>query len=134
MMAKATSRKTCNRRKSASLQDLDQAKSAALNSLSSADAQRGYRHVIDELVEWYCSGPRLSFNLTVVIGYRMHLEQRKLAPGTIDSRLGSFAGSRRQEKVSREANADKVVWHAVRRCAGEECVQRVETRVTRSRT
>jgi hypothetical protein len=28
------------------LPDLDQAKSAVLNSLSSADAQRGYRHAI----------------------------------------------------------------------------------------
>src|ERR1043166_3940051 len=30
------------------LPDLDQAKSAVLNSLSSTDAQRGYRHAIDE--------------------------------------------------------------------------------------
>jgi len=33
------------------LPDLDQAKSAVLNSLSSSDAQRGYRHAIDEFVE-----------------------------------------------------------------------------------
>jgi hypothetical protein len=44
------------------LPDLDQAKSAVLNSLSSADAQRGYRHAIDEFVQWYCSEPRLSFS------------------------------------------------------------------------
>ena len=56
------------------LPDLDQAKSAVLNSLSSADAQRGYRHAIDEFVEWYCSEPRLSFSKTVVVRYRMHLE------------------------------------------------------------
>ena len=30
------------------LPDLDQAKSSVLNSLSSKDAQRGYRHAIDE--------------------------------------------------------------------------------------
>jgi hypothetical protein len=41
------------------LPDLDQAKSAVLNSLSSQDAQRGYRHAIDEFIEWYCSEPRL---------------------------------------------------------------------------
>ena len=35
--------------------DLDQAKSAVLNTLSSADAQRGYWHAIGEFVEWYCS-------------------------------------------------------------------------------
>ncbi len=58
------------------LTELDQAKSAVLNSLSSAEAQRGYRHVIDEFVEWYCSEPRLSFNKTVVLRYRIHLESR----------------------------------------------------------
>jgi hypothetical protein len=56
------------------LPDLDQAKSAVLNSLSSRDAHRGYRHAIDELVDWYCSEPRLSFGRTVVVRYRMHLE------------------------------------------------------------
>ena len=71
------------------LSDLDQAKSAVLNSLTSTDAQRGYRHAIDEFVEWYCSEPRLSFNRTVVLRYRIHLEARKLAPGTINLRLGA---------------------------------------------
>jgi len=70
------------------LPDLDQAKSAVLNSLSSPDAQRGYRHAIDEFIEWYCSEPRLSFSRTVVLRYRMHLESRNLAPGTINLRLG----------------------------------------------
>ena len=60
------------------LLDLDQAKSAVLNSLSSVDAQRGYRHAIDEFVEWYCSEPRLSFSKTVVLRYRIHLESRQL--------------------------------------------------------
>src|SRR5271156_5440214 len=40
------------------LPDLEVAKSAVLNSLSCPDAQRGYRHAIDEFVEWYCSEPR----------------------------------------------------------------------------
>jgi len=61
----------------------------SLNSLTSADAQRGYRHAIDEFVEWYCSEPRLSFNRTVVLRYRIHLEDRKLAPGTINLQLGA---------------------------------------------
>jgi len=71
------------------LPDLDQAKSAVLNSLTSADAQRGYRHAIDEFVDWYCSEPRLSFNRTVVLRYRIHLEERRLAPGTVNLRLGA---------------------------------------------
>ena len=71
------------------LPDLEQAKSAVVNSLSCRDAQRGYRHAIDEFVGWYCSEPRLSFNKTVVLRYRMHLESRQLAPGTINLRLGA---------------------------------------------
>lgn len=70
------------------LPDLDQAKSAVLNSLSSTDAQRGCRHAMDEFIEWYCSEPRLSFNRAVVLRYRMHLESRNLAPGTVNLRLG----------------------------------------------
>src|SRR5690242_803746 len=72
------------------LPDLHRAKFAILNSLTSADAQRRYRHAIDEFVEWYCSEPRLSFNRTVVLRYRMYLETRKLAPGTINLRLGAI--------------------------------------------
>jgi site-specific recombinase XerD len=68
---------------------LDQAKSAVLNSLSSIDAQRGYRHAIEEFIEWYCSEPRLSFSKTVVLRYRIHLESRHLAPGTVNLRLGA---------------------------------------------
>ena len=39
------------------LPDLDQAKSTFSTSLTSADAQRSYRHAIEEFVEWYCSEP-----------------------------------------------------------------------------
>jgi len=71
------------------LPDLEIAKSAVLNNLSCPDAQRGYRHAIDEFVDWYCSEPRLSFSKRVVVRYRMHLETRHLAPGTINLRLGA---------------------------------------------
>ena len=70
------------------LPDLEIAKSAVLNSLSCPDAQRGYLHAIDEFVDWYCEEPRLCFSKTVVVRYRMHLESRHLAPGTINLRLG----------------------------------------------
>jgi hypothetical protein len=52
------------------LPDLEHAKAAVLNSLTSPDAQRGYRHAIDEFVDWYCSEPRLAFNRNVVLRYR----------------------------------------------------------------
>jgi hypothetical protein len=71
------------------LLDLEHAKAAVLNGLTSLDAQRGYRHAIDEFVDWYCSEPRLAFNRIVVLRYRSHLESRQLAPGTINLRLGA---------------------------------------------
>ena len=71
------------------LPDLEFAKTAVLNSLTSPDAQRGYRHAIDEFVDWYCSEPRLAFNRIVVLRYRSFLEARQLASGTINLRLGA---------------------------------------------
>jgi hypothetical protein len=49
------------------LPDLDQSKAAVIGSLRSPESQRGYRHAIDEFIEWYCSEPRLSFNRIVVL-------------------------------------------------------------------
>ena len=71
------------------LPDHEHAKAAVLNSLTSLDAQRGYRHAIDEFVDWYCSEPRLALNRIVVLRYRSHLESRQLAPGTVNLRLGA---------------------------------------------
>jgi hypothetical protein len=42
------------------LPDLEHAKTAVLNTLTSLDAQRGYHHAIDEFVDWYCSELRLA--------------------------------------------------------------------------
>jgi hypothetical protein len=50
------------------LPDLEYARAAVLNSLNSVDAKMGYRHAIDEFVDWYCSEPRLAFNRIVVFG------------------------------------------------------------------
>src|SRR5687768_2437567 len=66
--------------------DLEHAKTAVLTSLTSASGQRTYEHAIGEFVGWYCSEPRLAFNRTVVLRYRMHLEQRHYAPATINLR------------------------------------------------
>jgi site-specific recombinase XerD len=70
------------------LPDLEHAKAAVLNSLTSVEAQRCYSHAIREFVDWYCSEPRLAFNRIVVLRYRAYLESRRLAPGTINLRLG----------------------------------------------
>ena len=40
------------------LPDLEQAKSAVLNTLASKSGQRTYDHAITEFVEWYCSEAR----------------------------------------------------------------------------
>jgi hypothetical protein len=55
-----------------------------LNRLTSTSGQRTYDHAIREFVAWYCSEPRLAFNRTVVLRYRIHLEQRAYAPATIN--------------------------------------------------
>lgn len=71
------------------LPDLEQSKSAVLNSLTSPSSQRSYNHAIREFIDWYCSEPRLAFNKTVVTRYRISLEQRHYAPSTINLRLAA---------------------------------------------
>ena len=83
------SRKKKSPKRVLALPDLEQAKRAVLNSLSSLSGQRTYDHAIDEFVHWYCSEPRLAFNRTVVLRYRMHLELRPYAPTTINLRLAA---------------------------------------------
>jgi hypothetical protein len=70
------------------LPDLEQTKSAVLSTLTSKSGQQSYDHAINEFVDWYCSEPRLAFNRTVVLRYRIFLEQRPLAP--LQSIFGSL--------------------------------------------
>jgi integrase len=44
---------------------------------------------MDEFIDWYCSEPRLALNRGVVLGYRMQLGAKKLAPATINVRLAA---------------------------------------------
>jgi len=85
-------RRKSSPKQSLNLPDLDQAKSAVLNSLPSKESQRGYRHAIDEFITWYCSEPRLSFNKAVVTRYRIHLvcKHRKAACRLNASSHGRF--------------------------------------------
>src|SRR5246127_4623730 len=76
-------------KRSLALPDLEQTKSAVLNSLTSKSGQRTYDHAINEFVDWYCSEPRLAFNRTVVLRYRIHLEQKQYAPTTINLHLAA---------------------------------------------
>ena len=76
-------------RKVLRIPDLEQSKHAVLNSLPAKTSQESYGHAIDEFISWYCSEPRLAFNRTVVLGYRFFLEQKNLAPSTINVRLAA---------------------------------------------
>jgi hypothetical protein len=87
--SKNKKRDQARRKTKLGLPDLDHAKAAVLASLHSPESQRSYRHAIDEFVGWYCSEPRLSLNKTVVTRYRIHLEDRQLAPGTTNVRLAA---------------------------------------------
>src|ERR1700688_912909 len=71
------------------LPDLEQSKSAVLNSLTSRSSQRSYDHAIREFIDWYCSEPRLAFNKTVVTRYRINLEQARYAASTVNLRLAA---------------------------------------------
>src|ERR1039457_758065 len=72
------------------LPDLEQSKSAVLSSLTSRSSQRSYDHAIREFIDWYCSEPRLAFNKTVVMRYRINLEQAQYASSTINLRLAAI--------------------------------------------
>src|SRR5213594_4425296 len=89
MRRKPKKRKTGKPKARLGLPDLDRSKAAVIGGLRSPESQRGYTYAIDEFIEWYCSEPRLSFNRTVVLRYRIHLESRNLAPGTINVRLAA---------------------------------------------
>jgi len=71
------------------LPDLEQSRAAVLNSLTSKSGQHTYDRAITDFVAWYCSEPRLALNRTVVLRYRMYLEQKQYAPTTINLRLAA---------------------------------------------
>ena len=71
------------------LPDLDHAKTSVLNSLGSPQSRRNYKFAMEQFIAWYCSEPRLTLNRTVVLRFRLHLEQLGLAAGTINQRLAA---------------------------------------------
>jgi integrase len=88
-MAKSKIRRKRTSKPVLKLPDLEQSKSAVLNSLTSPSSQRTYDHAIREFLDWYCSEPRLAFNKTVVTRYRISLEQQHYASTTINLRLAA---------------------------------------------
>jgi len=86
---KKRQRKSPCRRIVLRLPDLDHAKSAVLNSLSSPCSRRNYKFAMEQFITWYCSEPRLALNRTVVLRFRFYLESLGLAAGTINQRLAA---------------------------------------------
>jgi integrase len=71
------------------LLDLEHSKRTLLSTLGSPDSKRAYEFAVDHFMAWYCSEPRLAFNKTVVLRYRLELEGRRLAPATVNLRLAA---------------------------------------------
>jgi hypothetical protein len=72
------------------LPDLEQSKAAVLNGLTSKCGQCSYDRTITDFAESYWSEPRFAFNRTVVLRYRIYLEQKQYAPTTINLRLAAI--------------------------------------------
>jgi site-specific recombinase XerD len=88
-MVKKSRRHSNHKPRKLTLPELDQSKTAVLNTLGSVQSRRSYKHAMDEFIAWYCSEPRLALNRVVVLRYRMHLESIPLAPATINVRLAA---------------------------------------------
>src|SRR5438067_1810029 len=95
-------KKTRARKRILVLPDLEQSKAAVLNSLTSKSGQRSYDRPITDFVEWYCSEPRLAFNRTIVLRYRIFLGS---AHGFYRLEL-SFPGSRPQRSIMLRGNCE----------------------------
>ncbi len=117
------SRKRKNRKSPKSvleLPELDHAETEVLNSLGSVGSQRTYRHAMDRFIEWYCSEPRLAFNRTVVMRYRIHLEQKQYAPSTINLNLAAVR--RLAYEAADEGLLSAELAAGVRRVKGARCL------------
>ena len=51
----------------ATVPELQQSKTAVLNTLASKHSRRSYEYAIERFIAWYCSEPRLTFNRSVVV-------------------------------------------------------------------
>jgi hypothetical protein len=60
--------------------ELEQSKTAVLNTLVSVHSRRSYKYAIEKFIAWYCSEPRLAFNRSVVVRYRSFLESLSCQP------------------------------------------------------
>jgi len=74
----------------ATIPELQQSKTAVLNTLASKHSRRSYEYAIERFIAWYCSEPRLTFNRSVVVRYRSFLERLSLSAATINLHLSAI--------------------------------------------
>jgi integrase len=74
----------------ATIPELQQSKTAVLNTLASRHSRRSYEYAIDRFIAWYCGEPRLEFNRSVVVRYRSFLERLSLSAATINLHLSAI--------------------------------------------
>jgi hypothetical protein len=74
----------------ATIPELQQSKTAVLNTLASQHSRRSYEYAIERFIAWYCSEPRLTFNRSVVVKYRSFLERLSLSAATINLPLSAI--------------------------------------------
>jgi hypothetical protein len=94
---------------------------------SRATVKGGHRQCRDlerEFVEWYCSEPRLAFTRTIVLRYRISLEQRQFAPAQITNgrvfRSINMAG-----RIWGDGMTPKVLWEVVRDAATRSGIEKL---------
>ena len=89
-MSKKQQPKSINRSAPLTIPELEQSKSAVLNTLASAHSRRMYEYATERFIAWYCHEPRLAFNRSVVLRYRSFLEGRSLSAATINLHLSAI--------------------------------------------
>jgi hypothetical protein len=101
-MSKKRQRKSVGRTASLTIPELEQSKTAVLNTLASVHSKRSYKYAIERFTAWYCDRPRLAFNRSVVVQYRSFLESLCLSAATINLH---FSAIRRLADESAESGS-----------------------------
>jgi integrase len=89
-MSHKTQHKSTTRTATVTIPELEQSKTAVLNTLASQHSRRSYEYAIARFIAWYCSEPRLTFNRSVVVSYRSALERLSLSAATINLHLSAI--------------------------------------------
>src|SRR5271170_3598300 len=89
-MSPKRQRKSKTRLATLTIPELEQSKTAVLNTLASQHSRRSYEYAIERFIAWYCSEPRLTFNRSVAVKYRSFLERLSLSAATINLHLSAI--------------------------------------------